>query len=212
MSDSNWLQPTESCQHQSKIKASRFIADLFPVKTEEEVHIFLTQVKKREYTANHHCFAWRLGVDDEQIWRVSDDGEPAGTAGMPIYQVLVGANITNILAVVSRYFGGTKLGKGGLMRAYGGVVQDALPMLKKRGFVPRVSLECRCDFEHANLVYRLIETYGAQLMDQDYGSNVNIRLRIRQDKADAFSWDLHELSNGLIKALPLPDKRGRLKS
>ena len=212
MSDPDWLQPIEACQHQTKIKASRFIADLFPIKTEADVQTFLTQVKKREYTANHHCFAWRLGVNDEQLWRVSDDGEPAGTAGMPIYQVLVGANITNILAVVSRYFGGTKLGKGGLMRAYGGVVQDALPMLKKREFIPRVSLECRCDFEHANLVYRLIETYGAHLVDQDYGSNVNIRLRIKQADADAFSWDLHELSNGLIKALAVSVKGGRSKS
>ncbi|NQV29276.1 MAG: YigZ family protein [Candidatus Marinimicrobia bacterium] len=212
MSDSNWLQPTESCQHQTKIKASRFIADLFPIKSEEEVQTILTQVKKREYTANHHCFAWRLGVNDEQVWRVSDDGEPAGTAGMPIYQVFVGANITNILVVVTRYFGGTKLGKGGLMRAYGGVVQDALPMLKKREFVPRVSLECRCDFEHATLVYRLIESYGAQLLDQDYSNNVNIRLRIKQEQADAFSWDLHELSNGQIKALPVTVKGGLSKS
>ncbi|MEA3286668.1 MAG: YigZ family protein, partial [Candidatus Marinimicrobia bacterium] len=198
-----WFQPTEICEHQTRIKASRFIAELFPVKNEDEIQNHLNEVKKREYNANHHCFAWRLGVDDDEIWRVSDDGEPAGTAGKPIYQVLYGARLTNVLAVVTRYFGGTKLGKGGLMRAYGGVVHEALPLLKKRGFIPRMMLECHCDFEHANLVYRLIETYGAQLRDQDYSEGVTIQLSIKKDRADQFSWDLHELSNGLIKAHPL---------
>ncbi len=207
MTESNWFQPGDSCQHQTKIKASRFIADLYPVKTEDEIQSYLSMVKKREYTANHHCFAWRLGVSDEEVWRVSDDGEPAGTAGMPIYHVLVGANTTNVLAIVTRYFGGTKLGKGGLMRAYGGVVQDALPLIKRRAFIPRVSLECHCDFEHANLVYRLIETHNAQLLEQDYSDNVTIRLRIKRDLADKFSWDLHELSNGLIKAHPATQKK-----
>jgi len=210
MKDVSWVQPIESCQHQTKIKASRFIAEVFPLKTEDEVSVILSEIKKREYTANHHCFAWRIGVGDEEIWRANDDGEPAGTAGKPIYQALVGANLTNVLAVVTRYFGGTKLGKGGLMRAYGGVVQEIVPLLKKSTFVPRVSLECICDFEHANLVYRLVETYKARLLDQDYGESVTIRLRIKQDRADNFSWELHELSNGLIKAHPYnpAQKRG----
>ncbi len=205
MSQPAYFQPTGNCTHQTKIKASRFIAELFPVKNEDEVQNYLNEVKKREYTANHHCFAWRLGVGDDEVWRVSDDGEPAGTAGKPIYLVLSGANLTNVLAVVTRYFGGTKLGKGGLMRAYGGVVQEALALLKKKGYIPRVTLECHCDFEHANLVYRLIETFGAQLRNQDYAEGVTILLSIRTDQADKFSWELHELSNGLIKArIPSP--------
>ncbi|MCF7826486.1 MAG: YigZ family protein [Candidatus Marinimicrobia bacterium] len=202
MNETGWVQPVEAYQHQIKIKASRFIAEILPLKSEDDVPGLLTEIKKREYTANHHCFAWRLGVGDDEVWRVNDDGEPAGTAGKPIYQALLGANLTNVLAVVTRYFGGTKLGKGGLMRAYGGVIQEALPLVKKRTFVPRVALECQCDFEHSNLVYRLIETYEAQLLDQDYGDRVKIRLRIKQERADAFSWDLHELSHGRIKAHP----------
>jgi len=202
MSELSWFQPVEMYQHQTKIKASRFIADILPLKTEEEVPIYLNEIKKREYTANHHCYAWRIGVGDDEVWRANDAGEPAGTAGKPIYQAVAGANLTNVLAIVTRYFGGTKLGKGGLMRAYGGVIQEALPLIKKHKFIPRVSLVCHCDFEHANLVYRLIETYEAQLLDQDYGDSVTIRLRIKQDAADKFSWELHELSHGLIKAQP----------
>ncbi|NQV15384.1 YigZ family protein [bacterium] len=206
MSEPKWFQPAESCQHSTKVKASRFIADIFPVKSEDEIQNYLKLIKKREYNANHHCFAWRLGVHDDEIWRISDDGEPAGTAGKPIYLVLAGANLTNVLVVVTRYFGGTKLGKGGLLRAYGGVVQEALLLLKKKGFTPRITLECICDFEHANLVYRLIETYEAQLRNQDYAGGVSIHLSIKKDRADSFCWDLHELSNGLIKAHPVPPK------
>jgi len=202
MTDPAWYQPIERAQHEIKIKGSRFLAELIPVRTDDEIPGLLNEIRKREYTANHHCFAWRIGVGDDEVWRVNDDGEPAGTAGKPIYQVLVGSNLTNVLAVVTRYFGGTKLGKGGLIRAYGGVIQEALPLLKKRGYIPRVWLECQCDFEHANLVYRLVENYGARLVDQDYGDHVTIRLRIKKDQADAFAWELHELSHGLIKARP----------
>jgi uncharacterized YigZ family protein len=200
VTETPYFQPVGTCQHQAKIKASRFIADVFPIHSEQEAQDHLSSIKKREYTANHHCFAWRIGVGDDELWRVSDDGEPAGTGGMPMYQVLQGANLTNVLAVVTRYFGGTKLGKGGLMRAYGGTLHEALPLLKKKEFIPLVSLVCECDFEHANLVYRLVENYGATLRDQDYGDKVFITLDIKKSRADKFAWELHELSNGIIKA------------
>jgi len=194
------MQPLEHFQHQTKIKASKFIADVFPIRLAEEAASSLAEIKKREHTANHHCFAWRIGLGDQEVWRVSDDGEPSGTAGMPIYQALVGGNITNILAVVTRYFGGTKLGKGGLIRAYSGVVQETILLIKTRAFIPRVVLVCECDFEHANLVYRLIETYEAKLLDQKYAARVSISFSINEERADALAWDLHELSNGTIKA------------
>ena len=203
MSQSATYQITAPGQHQIKIKASRFIADAFPIVSEAEVQLYLQEVKKREYTANHHCFAWRIGLGDAELWRVSDDGEPAGTAGKPIYQVLAGAGLTNILVVVTRYFGGIKLGKGGLIRAYSGVVQELVPLLRKAAFIPMITLTCTCDFEHANLVYRLIESYHAQLGQQDYGDQVKIQWIVKQDQADAFAWELHELSKGLIKAHPL---------
>jgi len=202
MNPDHFFEPVGTCQHQLKVKASRFIAELFPVKNEDEIQSYLNAVKKREYTANHHCFAWRLGLGDQEVWRVNDDGEPAGTAGKPIYLVLSGAEITNVLAVVTRYFGGTKLGKGGLIHAYGGVVREALPLLKKKAYIQHTTLECHCNFELANLVYRLIDTYGASLKDQNYADGVTIKLLIKSDQADAFAWELHELSNGQIKATP----------
>ncbi|MCF7807258.1 MAG: YigZ family protein [Candidatus Marinimicrobia bacterium] len=199
------FQPVQTCQHQIKIKSSRFLADIFPIHSEEEVEENLKTVEKREYTANHHCFAWRLGTGDEEIWRVSDDGEPAGTAGNPIYMVLKGAGLTNVLAVVTRYFGGTKLGKGGLIRAYGGVIQEALPLLKKEAFIPMQLLSCSTDFEHSSLVFRLIENFDAELVDQTYEDTVTITLRVDRSRANTFAWELHELSNGSIKAMFIDD-------
>lgn len=200
MTAGHWNQLTQTAQHQVKIKASRFIADFFPVHTEDEINLNLESVRKREYTANHHCYAWRLGSGDAEVWRVSDDGEPAGTAGQPIYQVLKGADLTNILVVVTRYFGGTKLGKGGLIRAYGGVVQEALPQLRIRPYIPRQKLRCITDFEHSNLVFRVMESFGAELVEQTYDDQVTIILELDRARADAFAWELHESSSAMIKA------------
>ena len=98
-------------------KKSRFIAQVFPVETEEEVATILEQMKKKYWDARHNCYAFVLG-EASQISRCSDDGEPSGTAGRPILEVINGKELTNILIVVTRYFGGTLLGTGGLVRAY----------------------------------------------------------------------------------------------
>mgnify|MGYP000686528303 CR=1 FL=1 len=98
-------------------KKSRFIAQVFPVETEEEVATILEQMKKKYWDARHNCYAFVLG-ETSQISRCSDDGEPSGTAGRPILEVINGKELTNILIVVTRYFGGTLLGTGGLVRAY----------------------------------------------------------------------------------------------
>ena len=200
MSDAQYFQITKAVQHQVKIKASRFLLDMHPIQSEAEAKAILESVRKREYNANHHCYAWRLGIGDDEIWRSNDDGEPAGTAGKPIYQVLEGANITNVMAIVTRYFGGVKLGKGGLIRAYSGVVQEALPLLHKQAYIPRAHLSITCDFELSSLVYRLIESYAAEIESQDYSNGIMIQIAIRKSVADKFSWELHEASNGKIMA------------
>lgn len=193
-------QPVASAQHELKVKGSRFIVDIFPVKSEAEALEQLEGVRKREHGATHHCFAYVLGTGNELVHRVNDDGEPAGTAGKPIYAVLAGAGMTNVLAVVTRYFGGVKLGKGGLIRAYGGVVQEALPLLRTEKFIPTVRMSCQVSFEQSNLVYRLIETYSAELMDQQYSDHVTISFKIPQHQAEQAAWELFQASNGQVKA------------
>ncbi|MCK4606997.1 MAG: YigZ family protein, partial [candidate division Zixibacteria bacterium] len=102
-----------------KRKGSRFIAETGAVSSVEEAHEQLETVRSREHAATHHCYAYRVGIADEARFKYSDDGEPGGTAGRPIYDVICGCEVTNALLVVTRYFGGTKLGTGGLARAYG---------------------------------------------------------------------------------------------
>ena len=98
-------------------KKSRFIAHVFPVSNEEEAATYIEQMKKEYWDARHNCYAYRIGIE-QPVLRSSDDGEPSGTAGKPILEVLLGQDIYNVLVVVTRYFGGTLLGTGGLIRAY----------------------------------------------------------------------------------------------
>lgn len=106
-------------------KKSRFIATIHPIETEESALEFIEKIKKLNWNASHNCFAYTIGMHHE-IKRCSDDGEPSGTAGKPMLDVLLGENIHNVVVVVTRYFGGTLLGTGGLIRAYQGAVKEGL--------------------------------------------------------------------------------------
>lgn len=106
-------------------KKSRFLAEVFPVKTEEEVFSIIEQTKKKYWDARHHCYAYVLGSSGE-LMRCSDDGEPSGTAGRPMLEVLNGKQLKDVLLIVTRYFGGTLLGTGGLVRAYSSAAQEGL--------------------------------------------------------------------------------------
>jgi uncharacterized YigZ family protein len=108
-----------------KDKGSKFIALVYPVKDEDEITVHLANIKKAYYDARHHCYAWALGFDSE-YYKINDDGEPSGTAGKPIFGQIRSFELRNILIVVVRYFGGTKLGVRGLINAYKGAAHDAI--------------------------------------------------------------------------------------
>ena len=121
----NYRTIKEDNQHEIEIKKSRFICFLKRIESEDEAKNFIQQIKKEHWKANHNCSAFVLGEHNE-IQRSSDDGEPSGTAGVPMLEVLKKNNLINVCAVVTRYFGGTKLGAGGLIRAYSGAVAQAI--------------------------------------------------------------------------------------
>ena len=131
-----YLVPTGAAEAELVEKRSRFIGQLFPVESEAEARACIEAVKKRRYDARHNCWCYRLRSGAQE--RYSDDGEPQGTAGMPMLETLRGSGLTNILAVVTRYFGGTLLGTGGLVRAYGSSVSLALQAAQKICYKPRV--------------------------------------------------------------------------
>lgn len=121
----NYYTITAMSEYEIEIKKSRFITYLLPIEDEEEVADYLAKIKKQHYKANHHCSAYIL-KEDASIQRMSDDGEPTGTAGVPMLEVLKRQALTNVLVIVVRYFGGIKLGAGGLIRAYSSAVSEAL--------------------------------------------------------------------------------------
>ena len=184
-------------EHEIKIKGSRFIALGFPATDESEALSHLEQIRKKEFSATHHCFAYTVGIDKE-VFKYSDDGEPTGTAGKPIYLALTGRELKNVIAIVVRYFGGTKLGTGGLTRAY---AQATIEMLDKAEIVERFicdTLSFTIPFQLYDRLLRIIHTGQYTIANQEFAEDVSMVIEIRKSKTDLFRNQLIELSGGKI--------------
>jgi len=161
-----------------KISGSRFIADLFPVASKQEVDEKLDRIRKEFYDASHHCYAYRLG-NHAEIIRAADDGEPAGTAGKPILMVLEGADITNLLCVVTRYFGGTKLGTGGLARAYSEAAQDAISVATKKQVFLLKPIFLQCSYDELAALERYLIQNNLRPNTATYEEQITMTVDIR---------------------------------
>jgi len=161
-----------------KDKGSRFIAKVFPVHTEEEVKEHLASLKKEYYDARHHCYAWMLGYDQTN-YRFNDDGEPSGTAGRPIYGQILSAGITNVLVVVVRYFGGTKLGVRGLINAYKCASQHAIENAEIVSRVRENSHSITFGYACMNEVMKIIKDYNLSITQQASGMDCMLRFSVR---------------------------------
>lgn len=184
---------------ESKVKGSRFIAESFLVRSVEESNQYLHAVKKREHAASHHCFAFCLGSGEERVFKYSDDGEPSGTAGRPIYDVIVGHDLTEVLVVVTRFFGGTKLGTGGLARAYSRAAADVLSLSGCREVFFHRRFCLSIDFSHYNAVQGLMRKYQVQVVRSDFTENIILLVEVRIGQADAFIASCVEISSGKIR-------------
>lgn len=165
------------------IKKSRFICSLGRADTEEAAQAFINQVQTANRKATHNCFAYMVG-DHDQVQRESDNGEPSGTAGVPILESLQLAKLHNVVAVVTRYFGGIKLGAGGLIRAYSNVTTNAI---HQAGLVQRV-IQTAVDItvtyaQHDSLIYFLKE-HQVEVADEAYGVDVTVTVFVDQDACD----------------------------
>lgn len=176
-------------------KKSRFIAQIFPIKTEDEALMLLAQVRKKHYDARHNCFAYVLGEKNE-MERCSDDGEPSGTAGRPMLDVLTGQGIHDVLAVVTRYFGGTLLGTGGLVRAYSAAVKAGLAnctvMEKCRG----CSVTVKVDYNNLGKVQHTAAEMGISEERSEYGEQVELVYTVPEDVVSAFEQEITEKTGG----------------
>ena len=156
-------------------KKSRFIATIRPVETEEEALAFLEEMKKKYWDARHNCSAYVLG-ERQEILRCSDDGEPSQTAGKPMMDVLTGAGLTNVAAVVTRYFGGTLLGTGGLVRAYSGAVQEGLRHSVVVEKLPGRQLQIFTDYNGAGKIQYVAAQMGIPVQDTEYAEQVTMKM------------------------------------
>ena len=183
-----------------KEKGSKFYGYAFPIAKEEEVKLFLERLKQQHPSAGHFCYAWQLG--EEAIrFRTSDDGEPNNSAGQPIYGQIKSFDLTNILVVVVRYFGGTKLGVGGLKQAYKYAAQltlESIAIVKRT-----IDLYYQLTFEYAlmNKVMRIVKEKNISILKQDLGIDCVYSVSIRRSEKDEILGRFHELYELKIKEL-----------
>lgn len=165
-----------------KEKGSKFIGYAFPVTDEDQIKECINHLKKEHYNARHWCFAWQLGESYES-YRVNDDGEPSNSAGMPIFGQLQSYNVTNVLIVVVRYFGGTKLGVGGLMQAYKTAAQMALESINIVQKTIDVCFTLKFDYPEMNSVMRIIKDEKLSIVYQKMELNCEVKLAVRKKEA-----------------------------
>jgi uncharacterized YigZ family protein len=165
-----------------KEKGSRFIAIARPVSSQEEIDAILLELKKQYHDARHHCYAWVLGKEGKRF-RTSDDGEPSHSAGDPILGQIRSRDLTDTLVVVIRYFGGTKLGVGGLMQAYRTAASDALDNNKTVHKTRKKTVTVYYGYEKTGPVMRLIEEAGGEIVSQKFEASCTVQVLVREKNA-----------------------------
>ena len=168
-----------------KVEGSRFLAEAAPVPNRSVAERRIEQTRKREHKATHHCFAYRLGVSGDEV-RYDDDGEPSGTAGPPILRQIEALDLTNTLVVVTRYYGGTKLGTGGLARAYGDAADAALQTATIVDRVVRTSVRLRFDYDDTSPARRVLEQFDAVIEESYYTDVTEWTVGVRASEVDSF--------------------------
>lgn len=181
-------------------KKSRFIASVASVQTPEEAIAFIDSVKKKYWDAKHNCSAYVIGKDGEYT-RCNDDGEPAQTAGLPMLEVLLHSEVRNIVVVVTRYFGGTLLGTGGLIRAYGQTVKEALENSEIGEEVEGVMLTIKTDYTLLGKIQYALSQLGTEIMDTVYEDNVMLTIRFREELFRLVEKELINVTCGKIELL-----------
>jgi uncharacterized YigZ family protein len=186
MTASAYPIPADPCRSECVIKRSRFITTVAHAPTPAAAREWVDRMRSEFPAANHHCWAFAAGPPgDQRFIGCSDDGEPRGTAGKPMLQVLLNCGVGEIVAVVTRFFGGTKLGKGGLVKAYTRGVQAALaelPLTEKKDWA---ELALTCDYDQLEALKQICRQFGAHVKSAVYAERVTVRIVVTPDQRDA---------------------------
>ena len=200
-----YLTIAKNTTYEQTIKKSRFICSIARVSSEEEAQQFITSIQAANKKATHNCFAYMIG-DNDRIQRESDNGEPSGTAGIPILESLKLAKIHNVVAVVTRYFGGILLGGGGLVRAYSHSAKIAVDSAKIITMALCLDLKIECDYNFYGKLGAFLSSENTVILDTVFTDSVTVIFRIKKDFYEAFSAKLTDLSNGKTEAEIISEK------
>ncbi|MDO5028386.1 MAG: YigZ family protein [Bacillota bacterium] len=192
-------------QDQFEEKKSIFIGYSFPVENEDQALDLIAKIKEKHKDATHNCWAYVLGPK-KMIQRFDDDGEPSGTAGLPILEVIKREDLTNIVLVVTRYFGGTLLGSGGLIRAYSKGAKIAIDAGQIVDMAPYKLMAYNYDYVHHGKIMNLIETQGYKLIEAIYTDKVEIHLLLAKKRVDNLSKSLLNITSGQLTSRLLEER------
>lgn len=187
----NYKKLIEGAEGEIIEKKSRFIAQIAPVETEEEAYAFIEKIKKKHYDARHNCFAFSIG-GEMPLLRFSDDGEPQGTAGKPMLDLITNSDIHDICVVVTRYFGGTLLGTGGLVRAYTQAAKEALQVCKIKEMQPLLPVDIRTNYTDMGKVQYLLNLREARILDTVFSDEVLFQVQLPTAEAKAVMKEITE--------------------
>lgn len=199
----------ENVNAQIKVKKSVFICNMSFVNTKEEALSYINKIRKEHYDATHNCYAYV--VDNGKYEHFSDDGEPSGTAGRPMLAVLNGNAMVNVVAVVTRYFGGVLLGTGGLVRAYSDALKEALKTAKTAERLLGIHYVFSVDYTYVGKIKHNISENNIELLEEKYSNDVEIDTIISLDKYDEFTKNLVDMTSGGVKII-LDEKINYLKT
>lgn len=200
-SPSRYPTPAGRARAEIVVINSRFIADAAPTPDVEAAKAFIAEVRAAMPDARHHCFAYLVGYGSSVTAGMSDDGEPSGTAGRPMLAVLRGADLGDVTVVVTRYFGGTLLGTGGLVRAYGDAVKAVLEALPRGERVELRSMLVTVSYSDYALARRALESHGATIEAEDFAAEVSIIAALPVEDYDRCTTELAEVSAGRVSIM-----------
>ena len=190
--------PTRYASCEETIKGSRFLAELFLISSQAEVREKIKAQKQKYADATHVCHAFICGKNAE-IMGMSDDGEPSGTAGRPMLDVLKGSGTTNILVTITRWFGGTLLGTGGLVHAYGNGVKNVLAVAEFEELVEKSNFALKCDYQQYQIVKKIFEAFTLYEIFENFGEEILIKGQIAKNDFNSFKMRIFDSTNGKLK-------------
>lgn len=200
MSSTPYDLPADETSHEIIVVNSRFIASLAPASSAEEARIFIQAIKQRYPDANHHVPAYIIGHGNSVTEYCSDDGEPSGTAGRPALAVLRGSGLGDACLVITRYFGGTLLGTGGLVKAYTQSAQEVIQRAARARRIEVVVCLLALDYPLYERVKLLVQSHAGEILDSDFAADITLTLQFPTERLEEFQRSLSELSNGRLQA------------